>query len=92
METNVLNYRIIIEPEKYSDGSVVYVAYCPTLAISDYGDTVEEVLASIKDGIELAIESLVKEKKEVPTDAVANQIITSTQVKVPASWRIAVTW
>lgn len=49
----MLNYRIINEKENYEDGSFVYVAYCPTLGISDYGDTVEEVLASIKDGIEI---------------------------------------
>ncbi len=56
MEKKVLNYRIIIEPEKYEDGSTVYVAYCHTLGVTDYGDTVEGVLKSIKDGIELAID------------------------------------
>ncbi len=54
MEKKVLNYRIIIEKEQYEDGAPVYVAYCPTLGVSDYGDTIEEVLESIKDGIELA--------------------------------------
>jgi len=54
MEQTVLNYRIIIEPEEYEDGSVVYAAFCPTLGISDYGETIEQVLDSIKDGIELA--------------------------------------
>lgn len=56
MQTKVLNYRIIIEPEKYPNGETVYVAYCPTLGISDYGDTVEDVLESMKDGIQLAVE------------------------------------
>ncbi len=84
METKVLNYRIIIEPEKYEDGSTVYTAYCPTLGISDYGDTVEEVLESIKEGIELAVEVLMEEGKEVPFDRVTEQIITSTKVNVPA--------
>ena len=80
MQKKVLNYRIIIEPEKYKNGSSVYVAYCPTLGISDYADTVEEVLASIKDGIELAVESLVKDGQEVPIDHVQDQIITSATV------------
>ncbi len=62
MEQQVLNYRIIIEPEQYESGSVVYVAYCPTLGISDYGDSIEEVLGSIKDGISLAVEQPVKRK------------------------------
>ena len=87
MHKKVLNYRIVIEPEKYEDGSRVYVAYCPTLGISDYGDTIEEVLSSIKDGIELAIESLAKEKSEVPVDDIDAQIITSAKVSIPESWK-----
>ncbi|MGI8419199.1 MAG: type II toxin-antitoxin system HicB family antitoxin [Candidatus Levyibacteriota bacterium] len=88
MEKNLLNYRIIIEKEKYEDGPIVYVASCPTLGISDYGDTIEDVLASIKDGIELAVESLAKEGKEVPVDHTDEQIITSTRISVPASIKI----
>ena len=83
MQQKVLNYRIIIEPEKYDDGSIVYVAYCPTLGISDYGDSIEKVLSSIKDGIELAVESLAKERQEIPIDDIQEQIITSTMVNSP---------
>ena len=88
MEKKLLNYRIIIEKEKYEDGSTVYVAYCPTLSISDYGDTVEAVLASMKDGIELAEESLVKEKQEVPVDHMDEQIITSTKISVSSNVKV----
>ncbi len=80
MEKQILNYRIIIEPEKYKNGSTVYVAYCPTLGISDYGDTIEEVLQSIKDGIQLAVEFLTKEHKEVPNDRIEEQIITTASI------------
>lgn len=90
MQKTVLNYRIIIEPEKYDDGSLVYVAHCPTLGISDYGDTVEDVLASMKNGIELAVESLAKEGKEVVADDISDQIITSATVSFPPSLKIAV--
>lgn len=89
MEKKVLNYRIIIEPEKHEDGSTVYVAYCPTLGISDYADTVEEVLTSIRDGIELAVESLIKEGKEVPTDNVEKQIITSAKINISLPLKIS---
>ncbi len=82
MEKQLLNYRIIIDKETYPNGSLVYVAHCPTLGISDYGDTVEDVLKSIKQGIELAVESLSKEKQEVPIDHVDDQIITSTKIYV----------
>lgn len=84
MEKNVLSYRIIIEKEKYEDGSNVYVAYCPSLGISDYAGTVEDVLASIKDGVQLAVESLAKEGKDVPIDHVEEQLITSTKINIPS--------
>lgn len=83
METKILNYRVIIEPETYSDGKKVYNAYCPTLEVTDYGDSVEEVLESIKDGILLAIESLVKEGQEVPIDNVDEQIVASAKIVLP---------
>lgn len=85
----MLNYRIIIEKEKYEDGSNVYVAYCPSLGISDYGDSVEDVLISIKDGVQLAVESLAKEGKDVPIDHVEEQLVTSTKVNIPTGIKIS---
>jgi predicted RNase H-like HicB family nuclease len=89
MNTKVLNYRVIIEPENYPDGSPGYNALCPTLDIADYGDSIEAVLASIKDGIELAIESLAKEGKNIPVDHVEDQIITTAKVSIPSNIRLA---
>lgn len=89
MQKQVLNYRIIIEPEKMGK-KVVYNAACPTLGVYDYGDSIDEVLASIKDGIELAIESLQDEGKEIPIDNIEKQVVTTTQIEVPANARLAV--
>lgn len=80
MQKKILNYRVIIEPEKYKDGSIVYTAYVPSLGVSDYGDSVEGVLQSIKDGIQLAIESLAEEGKEIPIDNIDKQIIANAQI------------
>ena len=79
MEKHVLNYRVIIEPEKMGK-KTVYNAYCPTLDVVDYGDSIEEVLESIKDGIRLAVECLLEEKKEVPKDNIDEQLITTVQI------------
>lgn len=87
-ETKVLNYRVIIEKEYYEDGTPVYTAYVPTLDIADYGDTVDKVLESLKDGIELAIECLVDEGKVVPVDNFEENIIVNTQVPIPAGVRV----
>jgi len=79
MQKQVLNYRVIIEPEKMGK-KTVYNAYCPSLGVVDYGSSIEEVLKSIKDGIRLAIECLIEEKKEVPKDNLEDQLITSVRV------------
>lgn len=79
MEKHILNYRVILEPEKIGE-ETVYNAYCPTLGVADYGDSVEEVLKSIKNGISLAIECLLEEKKEVPKDNINEQIITTVNI------------
>lgn len=87
MEKKVLNYRVIIEPEKVGK-KTVYNAYCPTLGVSDYSDTIEEVLTSITEGIELALECLVEEGKEIPVDNLAKQVITEVEVRIPANGKV----
>jgi len=87
MQRKVLNYRVIIESEKQGKRTV-YNAFCPTLGVADYGDSIDEVLASIKDGIELAIEYLKEEGKEIPIDD-PNAIVATAEVKVPVGAKIA---
>lgn len=75
----MLKYLVIIEPEKMGR-KTVYNAYCPSLGVVDYGDSIDEVLESIKDGIKLAIECLLEEKEEVPQDNTEEQIITTVRI------------
>lgn len=89
MQKQVLNYRIIIEPEKMGR-RVVYNAYCPTLGVADYGDSIDEVLKSIRDGIELAIECLSDEGQEIPVDDVEKQVVTTTQVVAPINAKLGI--
>ena len=88
MQTQILNYRIIIEPEKIGK-KVVYNAACHSLGVFDYGNSVEEALESIKGGIELAIEYLVDEGQEIPIDNLKEQIVTKTEVHIPAHAKLA---
>lgn len=88
MQRKVLNYRIIIEPEKMGK-KIVYNAYCPTLGVADYGDSIDEVLKSIKDGIELALECLTEEGKELPVDNIQFQTVTTTEVKIPSGAKVS---
>lgn len=82
--TKVLNYRVIIEKEYYDDGIPVYSASVPTLGVFDYGDTIDGVLKSIKDGIESVIEFLTEQNREIPVDYPNESIVTFAEIKVPA--------
>ncbi|MBI2039729.1 type II toxin-antitoxin system HicB family antitoxin [Candidatus Microgenomates bacterium] len=88
MQKQVLNYRVIIEPEKMGK-RIVYNAACPTLGVYDYGDSIDEVLKSIKDGIELAIEVLRDEGKEIPVDDTEKGVVVATQVEAPSNIKLA---
>lgn len=74
MDTNVLNYRVIIEKDSYSDGRECYMASCPTLGVVDYGDTIEAALSHIRAAMELNIQSLVDDKSIVPTDKIETMV------------------
>ena len=87
MQKQILNYRIIIEPEK-KGRKVVYNAYCPSLGVADWGNSIDEVLKSIKDGIELALGYLKEEGKEIPIDNIEEQVVTTAKVQVPLDAKI----
>ena len=83
MEAKTLNYRIIIEPDIYPDTKKqCFNAYCPTLGLADYGNTVEKALKNIKDLIKFHIESLYKDGKDIPTSDPETEFITIARVKV----------
>ena len=84
MQTRDLNYRIIIEPEKQGKKSV-YNAYCPTLGLADYGDSIDEAIKNIKSLIKFHVESLLEEGAQVPPENTTQEIITSTTVSIHGS-------
>jgi len=57
MEKRILNYRIIIEPEKIGR-KTVNNAYCPTLGLADFGNSIDEAIQRIQSLIKFHIESL----------------------------------
>ena len=84
MQTRVLNYRIIVEPEKQGK-KTVYNAYCPTLGLADYGDSIDQAIKNIKALIKFHIESLLERRLDVPQEDVSEEIITSTTVSIKGS-------
>lgn len=91
MEKFVLNYRVIVEPdERTGTNEPCFTAYCPTLGIADDGDTIDEALENIKEGIKCYIEALVKDGEEVPRPDNLNEgIISGIAVKLSSKPRFS---
>ena len=84
METKVLRYNVIIKKEGKD-----FVAYVPTLGISDFGKTVDDAKRHVKDEIECHIEGLVKTKSEVPFPDTQDFYISQTEVILPKAIKFA---
>lgn len=65
MQTKVLNYRVIVEPDTYTGSKKrCYLAYVPTLDVADNGESIEEALEHIEEAIRCRIEALVARPSE----------------------------
>ena len=90
METKILNYRIIIEPDKQTGtGKPGFTAFCPTLGVADDGDTVEEAIQHVRGAMKAYVESLIADKQPVPIDRPERDIVTTTQINVRRNFQIA---
>jgi len=68
-----VSYKVSIVIEKDKDG---YYAYCPELeGCHTQGDTFEEVIANIKEAIELYLETLSAEERKT---LLSQEILTTT--------------
>lgn len=91
MQKQVLNYRVIIEPDKrIGTNDPCFFAYCSTLDVATDGDTFEEVLKNIQDAISLRVAVLVDEGEEVPVDRIDEEVLVHTTVVAPKGIRIAI--
>jgi len=90
MKTKVLNYRIIVSPDKQTGtGKMGFTALCPTLGVADDGDTIDEALNNIKGAIKAYVDSLVEDKLPVPVDEPERDIITTTQIDISSRLQFA---
>ena len=63
MQTTILNYRVIAEPDTQTGTDKPgFTALCPTLGVADDGDTVEETLTNIKGAIKAYVQSLIDDR------------------------------
>lgn len=81
MNTNVHSYRVIVEKEQQESG-FVYVAYVPTLGISDFGKTIEEAVRNTEKAIKLFLETLIELKKPIPAPDSEEYFVTTSKIKI----------
>lgn len=90
MQTKALNYRIIITPDKQTGTNKPgYTALCPTLGVADDGDTIDEAIKNVKGAIQVFVDSLIEDNQPVPTDKPECDLVTTTQINAPISFRFA---
>lgn len=84
METKILNYRIVIEPDKETGTERKgFTAYCPTLGIADDGATVEESLKNLKSMIRFHLKCLLDEGEKIPEPDIEESFITNLKIEFP---------
>lgn len=90
MQTTVLNYRVIVEPDTQTGtGKPGFTALCPTLGVADDGDTLEEALVNIRGAIAAYAQSLIDDGVAVPVDRPERDIVTTAQVEVHGNFQFA---
>jgi len=80
MKTTFLRYHIIIQKEGKD-----YIAYVPTLGISDFGKTVSDAKRNATKAIVCHIEGLVKTETEVPQPDTSEFYLSQTEIEVPGN-------
>ncbi|MBU1323345.1 type II toxin-antitoxin system HicB family antitoxin [Patescibacteria group bacterium] len=90
MDTKVLNYRIIIEPEiDRKSGKKIYNSFCPKLGVADWGATVEQSLGRIKEGIECQLEAMAECKSTIPESDSQEFMVATTNVNLPTGFGLS---
>ena len=71
-------FKVVVEDDEHEDGRKAYHAYCPaleSLGAATWGDTKEEALKNIGDVLQMVVEELIDEGKEIPPEA----LVASTE-------------
>ena len=84
MKAKILRYNTIIRKE-----GIDFVAYVPTLGISDFGKTLDQAQINVKNAIECHIEGLAKTGFEIPNPDGTDYFIGQANVAAPKDFKFA---
>lgn len=76
-------FKVVIEDDEFEDGRKAFQAYCPaleSLGAYTWGDTNEEALKNIHEVVQMVIDELVEEGREIPPDAVVAKLESAAVV------------
>ena len=59
---------IVINKEKLSDGSPIFVVHCPSLGVASQGENVDKAIENIKEAVELYLEEQPERYEELSSD------------------------
>lgn len=84
MKTTLFRYHVMIQKEGND-----YIAYVPTLGISDFGKTVSQAKENIAKAISCHIEGLAKTQSDVPAPDTSEFYVSQTEVEVPGTFEFS---
>jgi len=61
---------IVLNKEKLSSGSIIYVAHCPSLGIASQGKDMDEAIKNIKEAVDLYLEEQPEKYNELVSDEI----------------------
>ena len=70
-------FKVVIEDDEFEDGRKAFHAYCPALeglGAATWGYTKEEALKNIREVVQMVIEELVEEGKQIPRDGIVAEL------------------
>ena len=70
-------FKVVVEPDEFDDGRPAFHSYCPaleSLGAATWGHTQEEALKKIGEVIQMIVDELVQNGKEIPRDAIVAEI------------------
>lgn len=81
MEEKKYFLDIVINKEKLSDGTMVFVVNCPTLSITTQGYNTEEAMKNIKEAVELYLEEQPEKYEELEIQSSELPLFSVIEVK-----------
>ena len=81
MEEKKYFLDVVINKEKLSDGSPIFVANCTNLGIASQGETIEEAMMMIREAIQLYLEEMPEKYEELEIQGNELPVFSVVEVK-----------